>query len=480
MLNDDVTQTSIWQNLQARAAKTQAAAMNSDIALPEPLSVNDVTFDFSNHHCGVEDMEALLALAERQDVAAWRDRMVAGEAINKTENRAVGHIWLRQGKRDEVLHALQSIKQISDDVRGGGRFRHVVNIGIGGSDLGPRMVCHALAPIMGDQPVSVHFVANIDPTDFAMTVQGLEPEETLFILCSKTMTTMETLANLKLARQWLQQAGIRDIGQHFIGVSTNAQAMDDLGIPETRRLGFWDWVGGRYSLWSAIGISIAIAYGFDVFSDLLGGAKAMDDHFLNTPIKQNVPVLSALLGVWYRNFFGMQGWAIHPYAQALEYLVPYLQQLDMESNGKSVSRDGVPLSYETGPIIFGQVGTNGQHAYFQWLHQGMTLCPNEFIGVKTTPFDADNHTKLCANMQAQIKALAEGRRNDKEPHRHFSGARPSTAVWLKELSPTCLGALLAYYEHRTFVQGVIWQVNSFDQWGVELGKVMTKDILAQG
>ena len=481
-MSSKLVQSPIWKDLQVMASKRQACDLYEDIALPDPITAGGIEFDFSNHHCGVGDMQALLQLADQQQVTQWRDRMVQGEVVNRSENRQVGHIWLRAGEREEVLQALDKMRVLSHSIRTEKRFKHIVNIGIGGSDLGPRMIADALGYIMPDQPVSLHYVANIDPLDLTKTLRNLDPKQTLFIICSKTMTTMETMENMRLAKSWLEDGGVKAeaMGGHFIGVSTNQQAMDEIGIPADQRLGFWDWVGGRYSLWSVIGISVAIGYGFDVFEALLNGAKAMDDHFIQAQPEANVPIISALLGVWYRNFFAMPGWAIHPYSEALELLIPYLQQLDMESNGKSVTRDGAPVDYETGPIVFGQVGSKGQHAIAQWLHQGTTIVPGEFIGVKNTTYDQASHQALKANMQAQSVSLAGGRRNDSEPHRHFPGRRPSTQIWLETLSASHLGSLLAYYEHRTFVQGIIWELNSFDQWGVELGKAMAKDILAQG
>lgn len=475
----ELTQSQEWQNLQKRAALRQTANIADDIALPSAFKVAGITFDFSNHLCASGDFEALLALSKRQQVTTLRDAMAAGTAINLTEDRAVRHMDLRAGTDDAVEGELNKMEAMINDIRADGRFKTVVNIGIGGSDLGPRMVVRALGDVHVDQPLQVKFVANVDAADFEHVTRHLRAEETVFVICSKTMTTMETMANVDLARQWLRDHGVKEQEDHFIAVSTNHQAMDALGIRPDRRLGFWDWVGGRYSLWSSIGVSIALAFGMDVFRDLLSGANVMDQHFMCAQPSENMPMIGALLGVWYRNFMGCQGYAIHTYTQALELLVPYMQQLDMESNGKSVSREGRILDYDTGPIIFGQTGSNGQHAFFQWMHQGTQMTPSDFIGLKTPYANADHHRLLRANMQAQVKALVQGQDNHAQPHRHFSGNRPSTVIELEELNASTIGALLAYYEHRTFVQGAIWDINSFDQWGVELGKVMTKDILAQ-
>lgn len=478
----DLTASPEWRDLQKRAAYRQSQPISDDVAYPEALTCGMLRFDFSHHLCGKQDFDGLLALAKRQDVMGWRQRMADGDAINISEKRAVRHMDLRSASVDIVERELNKMKNLAHRIRTDGRFKHVVNIGVGGSDLGPRMVARVFDDIYPTQPIQTHYIANVDGADFARVTAQLEASETLFILCSKSMTTMETLANGQLAKDWLLDNGVTesDVDQHFIAVSQSNQIMDDMGIAQEARLELWDWVGGRYSLWSSIGVSIAIGYGFDVFKQLLAGAHAMDYHFMHADTDKNAPIISALLGIWYRNFMGAAGWAVHPYSQSLSMLVPYLQQLDMESNGKSVSRNGVPLDYCTSPIVFGQVGSNGQHAFFQMMHQGSDMIPSEFIGIKAPVGHASQHQLLLANMDAQIQSLAQGRSNDTEPHRHFAGNRPSTCVMLDELNAHALGMLLAYYEHRTFVQGVIWDVNSFDQWGVELGKSITKDILAQG
>jgi glucose-6-phosphate isomerase len=426
--------------------------------------------------------------------------MFAGLAINTTEDRAVLHTALRaprgSGPHSDEAHAvldrmLALAEAVRDTATSG--FSDVVNIGIGGSDLGPAMVVPALDSV-AHRGLRLHFVSNVDGHDLVPVLRGLDPARTLFIVASKTFTTQETMANAQVARAWFLQNGGTDIGRHFVAATTNVAAAASFGITQT--FGFWDWVGGRYSLWSAIGLPIAIAIGADNFRALLAGAHAMDRHFASAPLAQNLPVRLALLDVWYRNFHGFGSRSVAPYHQGLKRLPAYLQQLEMESNGKQVDVDGAPLPFGTSPVVWGEPGTNGQHAYFQMLHQGTDVIPVEFILVKTPAHaEADLHRKLLANGLAQSQALMLGKTaavalTEKAPtasghlapatlaaHRRFPGNRPSTTLLLEALTPRSLGALIALYEHRVFVSGSLWGINSFDQWGVELGKALAGELL---
>jgi glucose-6-phosphate isomerase len=373
----------------------------------------------------------------------------------------------------------------------GQRIRSVVNIGIGGSDLGPRMTAHALRGI-APRALDVRFVANVDPSDFAEATRDLDPAETLFIVCSKTFTTLETLANAHAARRWCVSAlgSETAVARHFVAVSTNANEVAKFGIAPENMFGFWDWVGGRYSLWSSVGLSIALAIGADGFRALLDGARAIDEHFRSAPFERNLPVLLALIGIWYRDVLGAETTAVLPYSQYLELLPNHLQQLDMESNGKRVLRDGRPAPRPSGPIVWGSAGTNGQHAFYQLLHQGTALVPCDFIGfLESAHPHGDQHVQLLANLFAQTEALAFGRSAEEVaaeavapalvPHRTFPGNRPSNTLVADRLDPASLGALIALYEHKVFAQAVVWDVNPFDQWGVELGKVLAKKIAVE-
>jgi len=438
----------------------------SDNALP-------INIDFSNAFISDEIWTQLLSLADEQNVEQWRDRMFDGDAINVTENRAVGHVWLRSGDKDEVQDVLLNMKKFVDKAHAENKFTDIVHIGIGGSDLGPRLVCDTLKHI--PKKMDVHFVANIDGADIAEALKPLNPKTTLIIVASKTFTTIETMMNAKFARAWL---GDLDVADHMIALSTNADAVDEFGIDTDNMFPFWDWVGGRYSVWSAIGMPIALTYGFDVFQEFLNGAKSIDDHFKNTELKDNLPVLLALFGIWNRNFMKRPAMAVLPYAQNLALLPNFLQQVDMESNGKHVDRDGSFINgYETGPIIFGQAGTNGQHAFHQWLHQGTDIVPCEFIKITKSTYDKKHQKILNANADAQAKTFAKGARDMDNAHKNYMGGRPSITINCDDLSPFTLGAIIALYEHKIFVQGIIWNINSFDQFGVELGKKMANDIL---
>ena len=512
--NSTLTQSPAWQALAAHHDTIGETRLRDLFATDAQrferlsLSAAGLTLDYSKNRVDAKALELLFALARDRGVEPARDAMFKGERINTTEDRAVLHVALRnpESARIEVngkdvmpgvVEVRKRMGEFAEEVREGrwtgstgATITDVVNIGIGGSDLGPAMVCGALS---GSDPArfAMHFVSNVDGHDLASVLARVNPERTLFIIASKTFTTIETMTNAASARAWFLASGAaeKDIGRHFVAVSTNAEKVAEFGIDSANMFGFWDWVGGRYSLWGAVGLPIALAIGRDGFQALLEGAHEMDRHFTEAPLEANLPAILALLGVWYRGFFGAGSLAIAPYAQALSRLPAYLQQLEMESNGKSVTRDGQPVDTATCPVIWGEPGTNGQHAFFQLLHQGTDLIPVDFI----VPLSAshklkDHHRLLLANCIAQSKALMVGKTEDEVrtelsaagmrgealealvPHRAFPGNRPSNTILMSTLSPRTLGALIALYEHKVFVQGVIWGVNSFDQWGVELGK----------
>jgi glucose-6-phosphate isomerase len=471
----------------------------------------DLYLDFSKNRLTDETIRLLLALAERAGLRDGIDRMFRGDKINFTEDRAVLHAALR-APRDAVItvdgenvvplvHAvLDKMAAFSDRVRSGAwkgftgkRIRYVINIGIGGSDLGPAMAYEALKAF-SDRGIQCRFVSNVDATDFVEATAGIDPAETLFIVCSKTFTTLETLTNAHTARRWLL-AALKDekaVASHFVAVSTNAEKVREFGIDTANMFEFWDWVGGRYSYDSAIGLSLMVAIGHERFREMLAGFRAMDEHFRTAPFGKNLPVLLGLIGIWYGDFFGAETQAILPYSQYLARFTAYLQQLDMESNGKSVDRQGRTINdYATGPIVWGQPGTNGQHAYYQLIHQGTRLIPCDFIGFARPNHQVgEHHELLMANCLAQTEALAFGKTADevrKEgvaealvSHRSFRGNHPTNTILVKrELTPNVLGQLVALYEHKVFTQGWIWSINSFDQWGVELGKVLAMRIAPQ-
>lgn len=477
-------------------------AFARDPARFERFSVEapEVFADLSKNLWDEATHRLLTELARECGLEARRDAMLAGEPVNRTEGRAVLHTALRaprgQGPfSDEVHGVLDRLLAYAEGVRdtAASGFTDVVNIGIGGSDLGPQMVVGALDAFV-HRGLRFHFVSNVDGHDIAPVLRGLKPQTTLFIIASKTFTTQETMANARVAREWFIQRGGTDIAKHFVATTTNIEAAAAFGITTT--FGFWDWVGGRYSLWSAIGLPIAIALGHEHFRALLDGAHAMDRHFATAPLEKNLPVQLGLLDVWYRNFHGFASRSVAPYHQGLKRLPAYLQQLEMESNGKRVDLDGQPLPYGTSPVVWGEPGTNGQHAYFQMLHQGTDVIPVEFILVKTpTHGHADLHAKLLANGLAQAQALMRGKTTEEAlgehaptasrvldaatiaRHRTFPGNRPSTTLVLERLTPRALGALIALYEHRVFTSGALWGLNSYDQWGVELGKALCNDLL---
>lgn len=516
------TETSAWQKLEIHFLTMQATHMR-ELFADDPdrftklsIAFEDFLVDYSKNIITEETLRLLNELANQIELKSAIDSMFGGLAINKTENRAVLHTALRNRSNKPVLvdgkdvmpdvnKVLEQMKQfssklISGEWKGysGKKITDIVNIGIGGSDLGPYMVTEALRPYW--QGVTPHFVSNVDGTHLAETVKHLNPETTLFIIASKTFTTQETMTNATSARDWFlektNQSG--DVAKHFVAVSTNQKAVTEFGIAAENMFVFWDWVGGRYSLWSSIGLSIAATIGSDNFVQLLEGAHAMDNHFKNEPFEKNIPVILALLGIWYNNFYGAASEAILPYDQYLHRFAAYFQQGNMESNGKSVDRDGNPVMYQTGPIIWGEPGTNGQHAFYQLIHQGTKIVPCDFIApaVSQNPI-GDHHVKLMSNFFAQTEALMMGKTAEEveaelskkgmdsdsiefhTPFRVFEGNRPSNSILFKKLTPRTLGSLIAMYEHKIFVQGIIWNVFSFDQWGVELGKVLANRILPE-
>ncbi len=481
------------------------------------LEACGLLLDYSKNRINQEVLDLLFELARERELPEWIERMFGGEAINNTEQRAVLHVALRNDPSKPILvdgedvmadvtRVLDQMERLSGAIRDGSwtgytgkRITDVVNIGIGGSNLGPLMVAEALRPYW-QEGLRVHFVSNVDGTHLSETLRPLDPETTLFIIASKTFTTQETLSNAFSARAWILDSLKDDkaVSDHFIAISTNREKVEAFGIDSSHMLGFWDWVGGRYSLWSAIGFPIAVAVGMDHFRQLLAGAHAMDQHFRNQPLQSNMPVIMALLGVWYVNFAGASSQAILPYDQYLRYLPDYLQQADMESNGKGVSRLGETVDYRTGPIVWGSAGTDGQHAYYQLIHQGTHLIPCDFIAPVNSHNElADQHLKLISNFLAQPEALMRGKSpqqaraeleaagvSGERPellvrHKTFPGNRPSNSLMFDLLTPEVLGSLIALYEHKIFVQGVLWGLNSYDQWGVELGKELANIILPE-
>ncbi|HZW23997.1 MAG TPA: glucose-6-phosphate isomerase [Gallionella sp.] len=518
-----LTQSPAWQALKAHHPAVATLSMRQmfrdDPARFERFSVlfDGLLFDYSKNRITAETVGLLLDLAAQAGLPAWIARMFGGDKINTTEHRAVLHTALRNRSGHPVLvdgkdvmpdvrRVLDHMRSFADAVRGGGHRGHtgkqitdIVNIGIGGSDLGPLMVCEALRHYARND-LRAHFVSNVDGTHLAETLKRLDAETTLFIVSSKTFTTQETITNARSARAWLvgKLGDEQAVSRHFAAVSTNLKATGEFGINPDNVFEFWDWVGGRYSLWSAIGLPIALHVGMDHFEELLGGAYAMDEHFRSAPPEQNIPVLMGLLGIWYGNFFGASSNAVFPYDQYLHRFPAYLQQLDMESNGKRVDRDGNPVDYDTGMVMWGEPGTNGQHAFYQLIHQGTRMIPADFLA----PMHSQNpigehHPILLANCFAQTEALmlgktAEEARAELEaqglggdeleallPHKVFPGNKPTNTLLFDRLTPHTLGMLIALYEHKVFVQSVVWNINPFDQWGVELGKQLAGKILPE-
>ena len=518
-----LTTSKAWKALEAHKEVIAAQHMRHLFAADPrrfdtfSLRFGDMLLDYSKNLITGETMRLLRDLAVQADLTGWTERMFTGSKINTTEDRAVLHIALRNRSNrpiwvdgadvmPQVNAVLDRMQAFSTAVRrgtwtgyDGKAFTDVVNIGIGGSDLGPVMVTEALEPYTREGP-RVRFVSNIDGTHLTETLKRCRPETTLFLVASKTFTTQETMTNARTARDWLLRQARDDahVARHFVALSTNAEAVREFGIDPANMFPFWDWVGGRYSLWSAIGLSIAIAIGFDNFSALLAGAHDMDEHFRTAPLEANLPVTLALLGVWYNNFFGVQTHAILPYDQYMHRFPAYFQQGDMESNGKRVARDGTPVDHATGPVVWGEPGTNGQHAFFQLLHQGTRLIPCDFIApVKSHNAVGDHHTILLSNFFAQTEALMKGKTAeevraelagsgvresamaDLVPHRVLPGNKPTNSILVPQITPRILGQLIALYEHKIFTQGIIWNINSFDQWGVELGKQLADAILPE-
>jgi glucose-6-phosphate isomerase len=519
----ELTSLPAWQQLKEHFTTISTQQMR-DLFTADPqrferfsLSFQDLLFDFSKHRIDSTTLKLLLELAEQSNLNDKIEKMFCGDKINVTEQRAVLHTALRNRSNSPVYvdgenvmpkinAVLAQMRDFSERVRDG-RCRGasgkeicaVVNIGIGGSDLGPLMVTEALKPYCHER-LNVHFVSNVDGTHMAETLKGLNPETTLFLIASKTFTTQETMANANSARAWLLDTleDEKAIANHFAAISTNREKVVAFGIDPANMFEFWDWVGGRYSLWSAIGLSIALAVGMDRFEELLSGAHNIDRHFRETTFERNIPVIMGLLGIWYNNFFGAQSHAILPYDQSLHRFPAYFQQGDMESNGKGVTMNGEPIDYATGPIIWGEPGTNGQHAFYQLIHQGDKLIPCDFLA----PIHSHNplgnhHNMLLSNFFAQPEALMKGKTAQEAqaemateglkseridqllPHKVFPGNRPSSSLMFDRLTPKTLGALIAIYEHKIFTQGAIWNINSFDQWGVELGKQLAQKILPE-
>ena len=485
-------QTPAWAALQSHFANSGRSFDVRDAFATDPQrfasysqSAPYVFADLSKNLIDAATQQRLFGLARQCGVEQHRDAMFAGEKINHTEQRAVLHWLLRTPaatadasqplatELQQVHSTLDAMLAYAEPVRADEAITDVVNIGIGGSDLGPQMAVLALDGF-AIRSKRFHFVSNVDGHELAAVLARLRPESTLFLIASKTFTTIETMTNAHSAKQWFEAQDGKNIARHFAALTTNVAAANEFGIKTT--FGFWDWVGGRYSIWSAIGLTIAIAIGAENFRNFLGGAHAMDGHFRSSALEQNLPVRLALLDLWYRNFHGFGSRSIAPYHSALRRLPAYLQQLEMESNGKRVDAQGQALPFSTSPVLWGEPGTNGQHAYFQMLHQGTDVVPVEFVAVKKARHDlAGHHSQLLANVLAQAQALMLGKA-DAGGHRHFPGNRPSTFLLLDDLTPASLGALIALQEHRVFVSGALWGINSFDQWGVELGKVLAKDI----
>ncbi len=517
-----ITKSAAWQALEHHHKATESVHMRDlfahDSRRAERFSIRfrDMLLDYSKNRVVPETMDLLVALAREANLEGWRQRMFSGETINTTERRAVLHVALRntpdqpiyvdgEDVMPAVTRVLDQMAAFTEAVRDGqwrgatgARITDVVNIGIGGSDLGPVMVTEALKPYKHPE-IEVHFVSNVDGTHIAETLKKLNPETTLFIVASKTFTTQETLTNAESARSWLTKSlGDAAVAKHFVALSTNTEKVVAFGIDAANMFEFWDWVGGRYSLWSAIGMPIAVAIGMNRFRELLAGGQAMDEHFCTAPLGANIPVVLALIGIWNANFLGAETYAVLPYDQYLHRLPAYLQQADMESNGKYVSRDGARVDCKTGPVLFGEPGTNGQHSFYQLVHQSTRLVPCDFIAPAQSQNPIGNHHPiLLSNFFAQTEALMKGKTEaearaeleaqgvkgqaleDLVGHKVFDGNRPTNSILVRKFDPYTLGMLIALYEHKIFTQGVVWGINSFDQWGVELGKQLAKEILPE-
>lgn len=522
MFGTDKNNTKAWKKVKSEYKRFKKVHMRDlfekDLARAQKytLELDDLVFDYSKNRFDDGVLQALLNLAKERQVELKRDAMFEGQKINSTENRAVLHVALRNKKENpmcvdgknvmgDISAVLEKMKKFSEAVRygtfkgyTGKKLTNIVNIGIGGSDLGPMMVCEALKRYW-QKDIRCYFISNIDGTAAVETLKNLDPETTLFIVASKTFTTIETLTNAKTCRKWLVDAlGEHAVDKHFVALSTNTEKVTEFGINKENMFEFWDFVGGRYSVWSAIGLIVAIAIGFENFEKMLEGAYAMDEHFKTAPMDKNMPIIMALLGVWYNNFFKLHRYTVIPYDEYLQYLPAYLQQLDMESNGKSVDKDGCFVKYSTGPVVFGGAGTNVQHSFFQLLHQGTDIVPVDFIVPAISHNEVGNHHEiLLSNVLAQGEALMRGKtifeaakelekagKSKQEidflkKYKSFSGNRPSNTILLKKITPFALGQIIALYEHKVFVQGAIWNINSFDQMGVELGKALALNILPE-
>ena len=515
-------QSAAWSALQKHRLSLDSVTMRQLFANDPKrfdkfsTTFGSILFDYSKNRITDETIPLLLNLAKETDVLGWRDKMFSGEKINITENRSVLHTALRnQSDRpvmvdgENVMPGIRTVYEkmdvfskrvISGDWKGctGKAITDVVNIGIGGSDLGPVVVVESLKPYQ--TRLNVHYVSNVDGTHIAETLKKVEPETTLFVIASKTFTTQETMTNAESARSWFLKSlgGKADVAKHFVALSTNRKKVEEFGIDPANMFEFWDWVGGRYSLWSAIGLSIALALGYDNFKELLTGAYEADEHFRTAPPEKNIPLIMGLLGVWYNNFWDADSYAILPYDQYMHRFVAYLQQGDMESNGKGIDRNNQHVDYSTGPIIWGEPGTNGQHAFYQLIHQGTKLIPCDFLApVNSHNPLGDHHAKLMSNFLAQTEALMKGKTLDEAsaelrqsglseddvkrlaPSKVFPGNRPTNSIFFEKLTPRTLGSLLAFYEHKIFVQGIVWNINSYDQMGVELGKQLAGVLLPQ-
>ncbi len=483
-----------WKDLEVHARCARCVHMSDLFANDEKRfdkfsrRLESILIDYSKQQASEETLDKLFTYARACDLEGWRKKMFDGEAINPTENRAVLHTALRAGAENKIMldgkdivpqiqTVLKRMRDFSDKVRSEKRFTDIVSIGIGGSELGAAMAYEGLKPFT-DQDITVHYVSNIDPSQLSEVLQKVEAKSTLFVVVSKSFTTMDTMTNARSAREWLcKHLGEDAPAEHFVAVSKNIALAQEFGIKEENIFPIWDWVGGRFSMWSSVGLALCIALGYDQFEAMLDGAKAMDEHFKSAGLEDNLPVILGLIGMWNRNFLGYETLAVVPYNQYLYRLPAYMQQLDMESNGKSIDRNEQSVPYATGPVIFGTPGTNAQHSFFQLLHQGTTIIPCEFIAsIKSDSAIGDHQTKLLANVFAQSKALMEGKKS-RNPNKAFEGNRPSTTILLDALTPYNLGMLIALYEHKIFVQGVLWNINSFDQCGVELGKILADQII---
>ena len=513
-MTEKLTERSEWKALESHYSEIKDAHLrdlfaDTDRAGEFTLKAEELLLDYSKNRINTETMDKLVALAESADLKKWIEAMFAGEKINVTEDRSVLHVALRSPKEAivevdginvilEVHAVLDQMAAFSNKIRSGEwkgftgkKIKNIVNVGIGGSDLGPVMAYEALK-CYTQRDLNIIFVSNVDGTHIAEALQDIDAEETLFIVASKTFTTQETMTNALSARAWCLDALKDDaaIAKHFVALSTNADAVSEFGIDTANMFTFWDWVGGRYSLTSAIGLPVMLAIGPENYTELLAGYHKMDTHFRTAPFAENMPVILALLGIWYNNFFGAESQAILPYDQYMSRFAAYFQQGDMESNGKSTTRSGEKVEWSTGPVIWGEPGTNGQHAFYQLIHQGTKLIPCDFIAFcKSQNPIGDHHVKLMANFFAQTEALAfgktaeslmaEGVPNELVPHKTFEGNRPTNSIMAEKLTPSVLGQLVALYEHKIFVQGIIWDIYSFDQWGVQLGKVLAAEILPE-